>query len=155
MTLNRELIEVSIEIDADPQRVWSIVSDLRRMGERSPQCRKMIILGTPVGVGTKTININRAGWLHWPTTSKVIEFDPGRRLAFRVPQNRSVWTYDVQARGHGTLLTESRRLPHGASAASNFLTGRLFGGTARFEDQLERGMGRTLAQIKAEAESQA
>jgi len=153
MTQNRELIEVSIDIDADPQRVWSIVGDLRRMGERSPQCRKMFILNTPVGVGTKTVNINRAGWLYWPTTSQILEFDPGRILSFRVPQNGSVWTYELEARGHGTLLTESRHLPHGASAISNFLTGRVFGGTADFEDNLERGMRRTLAQIKAEAET--
>ena len=39
------------------------VSDLRRMGEWSPQCRKMFIRGNPVGVGTRTININRRGAL--------------------------------------------------------------------------------------------
>ena len=42
---NRERIEGSIEIDAPPARVWEVVSDLRRMGEWSPQCKKMIIRG--------------------------------------------------------------------------------------------------------------
>src|SRR5699024_1812350 len=103
--------------------------------------------------GTRTVNINRAGWLHWPTTSQIVEFEPMRRLAFRIPQNRSVWTYELEATEGGTRLTESRRLPHGASAASNFLTEKLFGGTSKFEEHLERGINRTLAQIKAEAEA--
>src|SRR5690625_3497193 len=151
MTQNRELIEVSIDIDADPQRVWSIVGDLRRMGERSPQCRKMFILNTPVGVGTKTVNINRAGWLYWPTTSQILEFDPGRILSFRVPQYGSVWTYELEARGHGTLLSEARHMPDGASAMSNTLTGTVLGGAADCEENLECGMRHTPAQDKTEA----
>src|SRR5699024_10664772 len=139
--------------DADPQGVCSIVGDLRPIGQRSAECRKMFIIKTALGVGTEAVNVNRSGLSHYPTTSQILQFDPGRILSFRVPQIGSVWTYELEARGHGTLLTESRHLPHGARAISNFLTGRVFGGTVDFEDNLERGMRRTLDQIKAEAET--
>lgn len=154
MASNRELIEVSVDIDASPERVWNIVSDLRTMGERSPQCQKMFILGNPVKPGTRTININRAGRLYWPTTSRIVEFEPERVLAFRVPQNGSIWSYELTPTERGTTLTETRRLSGGASAVSNFLTDKVFGGTDDFEDQLERGMSRTLEQIKNQAEEQ-
>lgn len=152
MAQNRELIESSVEIAAPVQRVWAIVSDLRRMGERSPQCRKMYILGGPIGHGTRTININSAGWKYWPTTSRVVAFEPERRIAFRIPQNGSVWTYELESIDQDTRLTESRSLTGQASALSNFLTERVLGGTATFEDEVERGIIRTLERIKVEAE---
>lgn len=153
MSQNRELIEESIDIAATPQQVWNVVSDLRRMGERSPQCRKMFILGSRLGRGTRTININSAGRIFWPTTSRIVEFEPERVLSFRIPQNGSVWSYELEPAEQGTRLTESRRLAGGASAISNFLVGKMSGSTADFEQQLQRGMSRTLEQIKTEAEA--
>ena len=62
-------LEATIEITASPEQVWRVVSDLKRMGEWSPQCRRMIVRGGPVSAGTTTININKKGLLVWPTTS--------------------------------------------------------------------------------------
>ena len=36
-------LEATVEITASPQQVWQVISDLKRMGERSPQCRKMVV----------------------------------------------------------------------------------------------------------------
>ena len=33
--------EVAIDIAADPAAVWALVSDVRRMGEWSPVCRRV------------------------------------------------------------------------------------------------------------------
>ena len=38
-------LEADIEIDASPDQVWSVVSDLARMGEWSPECRKVVVFG--------------------------------------------------------------------------------------------------------------
>ncbi|HZK36488.1 MAG TPA: SRPBCC family protein, partial [Aeromicrobium sp.] len=91
--MNRELIQSSIEIEAAPAKVWEVVSDLKRMGEWSPQCRKMYVLGGSVKKGTRTLNINHQGKLFWPTNAKVIEFEPEKKLAFRIAENRTVWSY--------------------------------------------------------------
>lgn len=39
----------SIRINAPPHRVWEVVSDVRRMGAWSPECRKLILWGRPDG----------------------------------------------------------------------------------------------------------
>jgi len=154
--VNREEISASIEIDAPPERVWALVSDPARMPDWSPQCRKMIVRGKgPVGVGTRTVNINRRGLLFWPTRAKVKEFEPHRRFAFKIAENGTVWTFELEPTEAGTRLTESRRAPNGVSDLSNFLTGKVLGGTEDFEAELELGMNQTLARIKRAAESAA
>jgi uncharacterized protein YndB with AHSA1/START domain len=150
--MNQDNITASIDIDADPAAVWQVVSDLKRMGEWSPQCRKMFVFGGPVKNGTRTLNLNHSGAMHWPTTAKVVAFEPERKIAFRITENRTIWTYELEPTGGGTKLTESRTIPNGITGISNFLTARLFGGTATFEDMLARGIHKTLAQIKDEVE---
>ncbi|MFC5679388.1 SRPBCC family protein [Aeromicrobium endophyticum] len=150
---NQPLIQHSIEIAAPPAAVWAIVSDLRRMGEWSPQCVRMTVLGREVGVGTRTINLNRDGWKRWPTSSRVVVFEPEQTLAFRVPINRTVWTYELEPSASGTVLTESRRAPSGVSRLSNIAVGAALGGTEAFEASLSDGIRRTLERIKAEAEA--
>jgi uncharacterized protein YndB with AHSA1/START domain len=150
---NQPLIQHSIEIDAPPSVVWGIVSDLRRMGEWSPQCVRMAVLGREVRVGTRTVNLNRQGWKRWPTTARVVAFEPEQTLAFRIPANRSVWTYELEATPTGTVLTESRRAPAGISGLSNVLVGVGLGGTETFESSLSDGIVRTLQRVKAAAEA--
>lgn len=151
---NQPLIQDSIEIAATPAQVWSVVSDLRRMGEWSPQCVRMVVLGREVGQGTRTLNLNRQGWKRWPTTARVVVFEPEQTLAFRIPANRTVWTYELEPTddGAGTLLTESRRTPAGVSRLSNALVKASLGGTDPFEASLASGIRRTLERIKVEAE---
>jgi len=150
---NREEISASIEIDASTEQVWALVSDPTRMPEWSPQCRRTIIRGGgPVGVGTRTLNINRRGRLFWPTRSKIVEVVPHRRFAFRIAENGTVWSFDLEPTPTGTRLTESRHAPHGVSDLSNFLTRNVLGGTESFEAELEDGIRQTLERIKATAE---
>lgn len=150
---NQPLIQHSIDIAASPAMVWAIVSDLRRMGEWSPQCVRMAVLGRDIGVGTRTVNLNRDGWKRWPTSSRVVVFEPEQTLAFRVPLNRTVWTYELEPSARGTLLTESRRAPAGVSRLSNVAVGAALGGTEAFEASLSDGIRRTLERIKTAAEA--
>lgn len=149
----RNLIESTIEIDASPEEVWAVVSDLKRMGEWSPQCRRMIIRGGEVRNGTRTININSRGLLWWPTRSQVIEFVPNKRIAFKVLENHSIWTYELAPTATGTKLTESRATPTGTTKFSSFLVEKILGGTEDFETELEQGMAETLERIKREVET--
>ncbi len=151
---NRIQISAAIEIEATPEQVWALISDPTQMPKWSPQCRKMIVRGSgPVGVGTTTINLNRRGLLWWPTRSKIKEFEPNRKFAFKVAENGTVWSFDLEPTATGTKLTESRHAPDGVSDVSNFLTRTVLGGTENFEAELELGIKQTLARIKAEAEA--
>jgi len=151
--MNRQVIESSIEIGASPDAVWDVVSDLKRMGEWSPQCKKMIVFGGEVKKGTRTLNVNSAGKMHWPTNAKVVEFQPGKKIAFRIVENRTVWSYELEPTETGTRLTESRKAPTGVSSLSNFMTQKGMGGTDKFEAALERGIKKTLLRIKSEVEA--
>lgn len=146
-------IESSIEIDAPPPRVWEIVSEVRNAPEWSSQAAKVIALGGRTSLGTRALNINREGWLIWPTTSRVVEFEPGRRIANRVTENTSIWAFELEPTpAGGTRLIERRETPTGTSALSNFLVDKVFGGQATFSDNLEHGVSTSLQRIKALAE---
>ncbi|MDS1116151.1 SRPBCC family protein [Gordonia westfalica] len=148
------LIEESIDIDAPAEKVWPVISDLKRMGEWSPQCKKMIIRGGSVGLGTKTVNINRRGPLVWPTTSKVVRFTPNQEIAFRVAENHTVWSYTITPNGSGVTVTERREVNGSTTKVSSFLVDKFMGGTESFEVELKLGMAETLGKIKRAAESQ-
>ena len=146
-------IEASIEIDAAPARVWELVSDLRNMPRWSPQCRRTIVRGGVMREGAKLVNINRRGLLFWPTQSMVTDFVPDERIAFRVKENWTIWSFDLEPTvGGGTRLVQRREAPKGISDVSVRLTRAVLGGVDQFTDELESGMNRTLRQIKADAE---
>ena len=146
------LLQAQVDIDAPVAKVWSLVSDLSRMPQWSPQCRLMKALG-PARQGTTTINLNRRGRMFWPTTSVVTEVIPDKKIAFRVPINRTIWTYELEPTETGTRLTESRHAENGTTAFSNMSINALMGGVPSFERELVEGMNATLSRIKAAAES--
>ena len=77
-------LEETVEVDATPERVWALVSDLRRMARWSPQLQRTFVRGDgTVRLGTRTVNVNRRGLLVWPTRAKVVRFDPHREIALR------------------------------------------------------------------------
>lgn len=145
-------LEATIDIDANPEQVWKIISDLKRMGEWSPQCKLMKVFGGDVRRGTTTLNINRKGLLVWPTRSKVIEFEPNKKIAFRVLDNKTIWSYSLTPNGTGTSVVEKREAPSGTTAISSFLVKNVLGGSDQFDIELVDGMNKTLQRIKAETE---
>lgn len=145
------LLKAEIDIDAPPATVWALISDFRRMPQWSPQCRLMKPLGA-IRPGTRTLNINRRGRMFWPTTSVITEVVPEAKLAFRVSENHSVWSYELTPTATGTRVTETRRADEGITAMSTFLTDKFFGGVSSFEQELVSGMTASLKRIKAAAE---
>lgn len=150
-------IEVSTEIAAPPATVWSLVSDLTNMPRWSPQCRKVFVRGgkaqAPLAQGTKMLNINRRGLLFWPTQSMVTEVVPEQRIAFRVKENWTIWSFELSPTADGgTRLVQRREAPKGISDVSVGLTKTVLGGVDNFVTELEAGMRQTLGRIKDEAE---
>lgn len=86
----------------------------------------------------------------WPTRSKVVRFEPGEEVAFRVKDNFTIWSFRLADDGAGgTLLTQRREAPDGISDRSYKLGDRFMGGVAKFEIELAHGMRQTLAKIRA------
>ncbi len=146
-------LEASVDISAPPATVWGLVSDPRNYSRWSPQTAKTIVRGGEVKVGAKLFNINRKGLLVWPTQAQVKEVVPEQRFAFKVKENWTVWSFDLEALPEGgTRLTQRREAPHGISDLSVKVTKLAFGGVPAFTEILHSGMQQTLAKIKAEAE---
>ncbi|MEU7765876.1 SRPBCC family protein [Nocardia sp. NPDC049190] len=147
-------LEVTIDIAASPERVWAVVSDLARMPEFSPQCVRMVALGS-IRAGTWTINLNRDGKKYWPTTARILRYEPGRAFTFRINENRSVWSYLLEPTETGTRLIERRDMPNGTTWVSRRAIDAALGGEQPFEEALLRGMTRTLDNIKLAVEAYA
>ncbi len=146
------VLQAEVDINAPVSKVWALVSDLRRMPQWSPQCRLMKPIGQ-LRPGARTVNFNRRGFLFWPTTCRITEVIPEKKLAFRVNENNTVWSYELEPTEAGTRLVETRHAENGTTAVSNFLVGKFMGGVPSFEQELIEGMNASLTRIKSAAES--
>jgi uncharacterized protein YndB with AHSA1/START domain len=146
-------LEATIHVDAPPARVWEIVSDQRRMNEWSPETYRQKFFGDEIGLGTRSININKRKGFFWPTASRITEFVPEQRIAFYVTGSSTFWSYDLAPDVDGTVVTERRELKGGKRSILSKLTAAMaLGGIEQHDVELKAGMEATLARIKAEAE---
>jgi hypothetical protein len=153
MSADRTL-EASILIDAPTDVVWAIVSDLRRTGEWSPECRKVLVWGRGgVRRGGVITGFNRRRWLVWPTTSRIHVYDEGRAIGWTVFENRTRWSYHLEPEDEGARLTERREAPDGVSWLGRTFARGFLGGVEEHNDELEQGIVSTLERIKVIAES--
>jgi uncharacterized protein YndB with AHSA1/START domain len=146
------LLQAQIDINAPTDKVWELITDLRRMPTWSPQCRMMKALG-PLRQGTRTVNLNRRKRLFWATTSTITEVVPQRKFAFRVNANNTVWCYELEPTATGTRLVESRHAENGVKPMSALGVKLLMGGVPSFDREMVDGMNTSLARIKAAAEA--
>ncbi len=143
-------ISATIEMKADPEAVWRIVSDLRRMPEFSPELRKAFVIGKP-GVGANIIGVNRRKLAVWPTTSKVVRWEPGRAVAWKTRESGATWVYELQGSPSGTQVTGRRVLPRFTVGTS--VLGPVIGGAEGHDRELADGIRTTLERIKSTVEA--
>jgi len=148
-------LEDSIQIDAPVQDVWTLVSDVCRMPEWSPQVDSTRLRAgfDSVALGAQFTNRNSIGDLVWTTHAEVVRFETEREIAFRVEENWVIWSFTVAADGAGTLLTQRREAPDGISDLSLELTNGFMGGVEVFTESMRAGMRETLTRIKEQAEA--
>jgi uncharacterized protein YndB with AHSA1/START domain len=140
-------LTASIEVAAPPATVWRVVSDVRRTGEWSPECRRVLPLG-PVRVGALLVGLNRRERVHWATVSRVITLLPEREIGWRVLTNRSEWRYQLQPSSLGTTVTHTRRTPRGEGRFAVWFTRAFLGGQESHDNELSAGMEDGLGRIK-------
>ena len=143
----------TVEIAATPEQVYAVVSDLRRMGELSPECRSVEWVDGATGPspGARFVGHNRGGPMKWSRYGRVISADAGREFSFVTEEGGregTLWTYHLARSGAGTSVTESyevRWIPWWMHIV-DVVTFR--------RRQLARNLATTLDRLKALVESQ-
>jgi uncharacterized protein YndB with AHSA1/START domain len=147
---------VTVHMQATPDAVWELVSDVTRIGELSPETfeGEWVDGATGPAVGARFrghVKRNQRGPVYW-TECRVTDCEPGRVFAFDVlgPGQRvdNSWRYELAARGDGTDVTESYRL------ADNPLTKLYWAVAGRARGRTNaKGMQETLERAKAIVEA--
>ena len=107
--------EASVHIEAPPERVYDLVTDLGSAPTRSEEVQACLWLeGLPPGtVGSRFRGRNRAGLIRWSRICEVVNATRGEHFAFRtVPEkldptrrDSCIWGYHFEADGTGTRIT--------------------------------------------------
>ncbi|MEU9863724.1 SRPBCC family protein [Streptomyces sp. NPDC047971] len=116
----------AVVISADPSVVYSVVSDLPRSGEWSPECLGGTwVSGEPGAVGSVFRGENErspevVAWAPvvrgtWHTEAEVVAAEPGVTFRWSMRNSSgerqdSVWGFDVEPSGSGSLLTHHFRM---------------------------------------------
>ncbi|MBV8461669.1 MAG: SRPBCC family protein [Acidimicrobiales bacterium] len=148
---------MTVHMDAPPDRVWALVSDVTRIGEFSPETFEAEwadgATGPAVGARFRGhVRRNGRGPVYW-TTCRVTASDPGREFAFGVESMGmpavNTWRYRIEpSEGGGSDVTESFEL-------ADVVLLRVYwalAGWARGRTN-ERGMRETLERMRAVVEA--
>jgi hypothetical protein len=151
--------ELSLFIDASPEAVYDLVSDVTRTPEFSPEvlsCTWLDGATTAVpGARFKARNkVQRGpGWSNKPVVTVA---DRGRSFAFTRTElggGTMEWSYRFEQEGTGTRVTESYELLRPMSAWMWFVIGTICGRKDRRSD-LRAGMQVTLERLRGALEAQ-
>ena len=146
--------EVQLCIEASPDQVYAMVSDITRMGEWSPECYRCEWLdGAKVpAVGARFRGYSRANWLRWSRLVEVRAADPGQMFSFTtltdfINKDSTNWRFRFESSNGGTLVTESYEVTQLPS-----LLIRVISTLARRPHDMRPHMESTLAGIKTALE---
>jgi len=144
-----------VTIEASPERIYALVSDLPRMGEWSPECRRVEWMegsSQPVE-GASFIGHNQGGpkgLMKWSRRGRVLRAKSGSEFAFVTEEggkDSTEWCYLLEPVEGGTRVTESYMV-HSIPAWA-----RILDVPTNRHRELNEAMAHTLDQLKKAAES--
>ncbi len=112
----RRECQASVVIEAGPETVWSVVSDVTRVGEWSGECRGCVwVGGSDVAPGARFRGHNRRGGIRWTRLNEIVRAEAPNELVWRTvpsgPYLDSVeWRLGIAATAEGCEVTESFRI---------------------------------------------
>lgn len=144
-------------IAASPERVWALLTDFSQMPDWSPELVKMVPL-KPGGLrlGQWYLGINRRKAAIWPTRSVVSVLEPGRTVAWDTKSSGARWIWEISAEADNagsTRVVHRRPVPKKTTLMSKAFAPMFLGGSESHADELEDGMGQTVARLKAAVEA--
>jgi len=117
-------VAAEIYIDAPPERVWPVVSDIFLMPELSSELREVAWLDGVTGPapGCRFLGRNANEYRGaWETVSTVVECDEPCRFAWAVGDPghpMATWRFTLRPEGAGTVLEQWARMGPGRSGLS-------------------------------------
>lgn len=148
---------VQRHIEASPEALYEIVSDVTRTPELTPEivsCRWLDGVTAPaVGARFKAVNTTPRG-RHWSNKPVVLRAEPGREFAFARTEpfaGTVEWRYSFVPERGGTRVVESYQVTRPITLLGWFIIGTIFGQRDRPGD-LRRGMVETLERLARIAE---
>lgn len=149
--------EARVHVDAAPELLYDMVSDVTRMGQWSPETVRCewIDGATSPAPGARFKGTNKRGVFRWSTKPEVVVAERGRQFSFVThsvgPSTK--WTYQFEpAADGGTELVESFETLDDDSKLLTLVERHLMRIADRKVD-LEAGMQRTLDRIKTVVET--
>jgi uncharacterized protein YndB with AHSA1/START domain len=118
-------VEASTWIDADPARVWNLISDIKLMPTLSNELQSVEwVDGTDrPRVGACFVGHNEhEAFGQWSTTSQIVAYDPPHEFAWAVGEIENpsaTWRFRLTPRDGGTTLSYWMRMGPGRSGLSN------------------------------------
>jgi len=107
-----DTVSVSRVINATPERLYDLITDLPRMGEWSPENRggRWLSGATGPAVNARFKGKNANGWRRWSTVAKVLIADRPREFVFQVTSRGfpvAKWGFVLEPEAGGTKVTET------------------------------------------------
>ncbi|GLF99431.1 SRPBCC family protein [Streptomyces yaizuensis] len=162
-------LRADITVEATPEEVYAVVSDLPRSGEWSPECQGgEWISGKPSEVGSVFRGENLrseevVGWAPlirgiWYTECRITAAEPGRTFQWMMlthagADQESIWGFDLApAAGGGSVLTHHFRMGKATAGIHHIVADLDEEGRARFvkewDAKLAQDLDATLQRIK-------
>ena len=96
-------------IDASPDVIYNLVTDLPRMPEWSPENTEVVWLDEDAAaVGSRFKGSNQLGSLKWSVKGAVTEAQQGQSFEFKINgRSGPVWRYELHPTADGTLVVET------------------------------------------------
>jgi hypothetical protein len=158
---DKPTVEVQTWVDATPERIWPLVSDIQLMPELSQELQSVEWCegSSGGGVGSRFIGRNKHEAMgEWTTTSYVLECDAPWVFGWAVEdpeEPSSRWRFTLRPENGGTTLHQWMQLGPGRSGLS-FAIDRMPDKEQKIVfvrlRELERAMTATLAEIKDRVE---
>ncbi|MEJ3654218.1 SRPBCC family protein [Actinomycetes bacterium KLBMP 9759] len=117
-------VEVETWVDASPERVWEVVSDVELMPSMSAEVQRVEWLDGVRGPakGARFVGYSKhAAFGEWSTTSHVVECEEPKVFSWAVAdveQPSSVWRFTLEPRDGGTALRQWVQMGPGRSGLS-------------------------------------
>jgi hypothetical protein len=151
----RAKVSGSVDIAADPEVLFGMVTDLPRMGEWSPENQGGSWRGGATGaaIGARFLGNNVNGRKKWSVGVKVTELESPTRFAFGTiwyGMQIAQWSYDIERTPTGCRVTESWEDLRPAFAA--WLLGKKITSVHDRATFTRHSIDTTLANLKASAE---
>ena len=105
--------QVSVEVGATPEQVWTVLTDITRAGEWSHENTGGDWIDGADGpsVGARFQGRNANGRWKWARQCEVVAFDAPRTISWRtIPTRRypdsTIWTYEIEPTDAGCRISQ-------------------------------------------------